>query len=137
MERASLGHSRPLDGLRFFAFLLVFFHHAFNEHWLEPAPFVRFGFLGVHVFFVLSGFLIGRILIDLAGRDDLGVGLRFGRFYIRRALRIFPVYYLVLALLAGLRALRWIPAWNIKYGADALYLTNIYMFLKPRTLSEV
>jgi peptidoglycan/LPS O-acetylase OafA/YrhL len=74
---------RGLDGLRAIAFLLVFFFHA---------AVLKCGWLGVQLFFVLSGFLITRILVDSAGK----VGRReyFVRFYGRRALRIFPLYFL-------------------------------------------
>src|SRR5262245_57778988 len=137
MQTESAGHSRPLDGLRFFAFLLVFLHHAFMGHWLGPAPFVRFGVLGVHLFFVLSGFLIGRILLDLKARSDLSFGFKLGRFYVRRALRIFPVYYLVLLLLAAIRATNILPSLGpMKLGIDALYLTNFYIFRHPGSVTE-
>ena len=68
-----------LDGLRAIAFLLVFFHHYSAFPW---------GWAGVNIFFVLSGFLITGILYD--SRNDPH---RARNFYIRRALRIFPLYY--------------------------------------------
>jgi peptidoglycan/LPS O-acetylase OafA/YrhL len=79
---------RGLDGLRAIAFLLVFFFHA---------AVLKCGWLGVQLFFVLSGFLITRILVDSAGK----VGRReyFVRFYGRRALRIFPLYFLYILCL--------------------------------------
>jgi len=55
---------------------------------------------GLDFFFVLSGFLIGRILMSsLAARGSV----EFPRFFVRRAMRVFPAYYLVLALCAGTR----------------------------------
>ena len=78
-----------LDGLRFLAFLAVFYFHA------RPGLF-PYGPEGVRVFFTLSGFLITRILV-LGESGDLRADLR--RFYLRRTLRIFPLYYAVVAVL--------------------------------------
>jgi peptidoglycan/LPS O-acetylase OafA/YrhL len=81
-----------LDGLRALAFFMVFAFHT---------DYLPFGWTGVQLFFVLSGFLITGILIEMkeqfAGKDF------FIRFYGRRVLRIFPVYYVYL-LLFGLIA---------------------------------
>lgn len=82
---------KGLDGLRAVAFLLVFFFHA---------HFGYFGWVGVQLFFVLSGFLITGILLDMK-RDLPSVGY-FVKFYGRRFLRIFPLYYLYLFLIAQL-----------------------------------
>ncbi len=74
--------------MRAFAFLLVFLYHYLKLPW---------GWSGVEVFFVLSGFLITGILFDT--RDDR---YRVRNFYLRRTLRIFPLYYgtmLILLLL--------------------------------------
>jgi peptidoglycan/LPS O-acetylase OafA/YrhL len=126
------GHNHALDGLRFFAFLLVFFFHALQwspwGHW----PFIRFGFLGVPIFFVLSGFLIGGILLDLKDkqRPGFGLGAKLKTFYIRRALRIFPVYYLFIAILALLLALsgRPDPVATDSFFWHLAYLTNFRSF---------
>lgn len=83
------------DGLRMLAVLLVLLHH-FARHIGD-----RFatGYFGVELFFVLSGFLITRILYQSQG----SLGAVYRQFTGRRALRIFPIYYLLLVvlLLAG------------------------------------
>jgi len=91
-----------LDGWRFVAFLSVFLFHAFytdleqvkNEPiywWVKRLT--SNGFLGVEFFFVLSGFLIIYLLIS--EREKTGkIDIR--KFYLRRVLRIFPLYYLCL-----------------------------------------
>jgi len=87
-ENQSMPHKATLDGLRFLAFLAVFVYHA------RPAS-CPWGWAGVNLFFSLSGFLITRILL----RGESGrVGLDLRRYYIRRTLRIFPLYYAIILL---------------------------------------
>lgn len=74
-----------LDVLRGIAILLVIGRHYFG--------FARFGWIGVDLFFVLSGFLITNGLLSTLGRPDF-----FRHFYRRRALRILPLYLLLLML---------------------------------------
>jgi peptidoglycan/LPS O-acetylase OafA/YrhL len=92
-----------LDGVRGLAILLVVILHYFAEV-INPAPGSLLSYLqrvfgisfsGVDLFFVLSGFLIGGILLD--NRES---GNYFQTFYARRFFRIFPLYYLVLSLFA-------------------------------------
>ncbi|MBK9210268.1 MAG: acyltransferase [Anaerolineales bacterium] len=90
-----------LDGLRAVAFLIVFFFHTRN---------LPFGWMGVQLFFVLSGFLITNILLRM--KDQLPRREFFVKFYGRRFLRIFPLYYFYLALLAALIFL--LPALGLK-----------------------
>jgi peptidoglycan/LPS O-acetylase OafA/YrhL len=80
------GHLPALDGLRAIAILAVLLFH--DDH-LIPG-----GYLGVDLFFVLSGFLITSILLDEHRRTGR---LDFGRFYVRRALRLFPALVVLLA----------------------------------------
>ena len=95
-------HMPELDVVRGIAVLLVVFLHgmALPLHG-ELSPFGRvlynlsqYGWVGVNLFFVLSGFLITGILLDCRHRPDY-----FRRFYIRRALRILPALYAVLLIL--------------------------------------
>jgi peptidoglycan/LPS O-acetylase OafA/YrhL len=90
------GHLVPLDGLRGLAILLVLLLHFTTDMEFADgtaAAAVRsafqIGWIGVDLFFVLSGFLITRILADNKGSD-----LYFSAFYARRVLRIVPVYFL-------------------------------------------
>jgi peptidoglycan/LPS O-acetylase OafA/YrhL len=83
-----------LDGLRALSILAVVWHHAQPD--VEGSPLSRLGFLGVDMFFVLSGFLIVTLL--LRERERAG-DISLGGFYLRRSLRIFPLYYGLLAAL--------------------------------------
>lgn len=113
---------RPeLDGLRSVAVYLVLLFHC------GLAAFTG-GFVGVDLFFVLSGFLITGILYD--SRAEAAY---FRRFYMRRALRIFPLYYAVLAVvffvLPLIPALRdsEIAALRAHQGWAWLYGINVYL----------
>jgi len=108
-KRASNTFYRPeLDCLRFFAFLFVFISHAFS---ISPDYYVQLGMsqqtaawvskaigsggLGVVLFFVLSSYLITELLLrEYAQRGTLDVK----SFYIRRALRIWPLYFFFIIL---------------------------------------
>lgn len=95
---------RELDGLRTIAFLLVFLHHspvfpaAINLPWLAASvtSVASWGWAGVDLFFVLSGFLITTLLLQEKLKFG-SISLKF--FYARRAIRIWPAYYLVLFVL--------------------------------------
>ena len=93
-----------LDSLRFIAFFLVFWSHNFvpcfqkwaNEPWRKFFnPFFETGINGVHIFFVISGFLITHLLIK---EHHISGKVNVGRFYLRRILRIWPLYYLIMIL---------------------------------------
>jgi peptidoglycan/LPS O-acetylase OafA/YrhL len=99
-QGASIGRERfpALDLLRALAVLLVLLYH--GAHYLPEAPsalrlVLETGWNGVYLFFVLSGFLVGRLAeIELAAKGRLSIS----RFWIRRFLRTWPLYFLLLFL---------------------------------------
>lgn len=104
-----------LDGLRALSVVLVFGAHFGGLVW---AP--RAGWLGVHAFFVLSGFLITTLL--LRERDATG-SISLKAFYIRRSTRLLPVYLLVFAAVFGLSYLAQGDAWTQMKAAAPYHLT--------------
>ena len=110
--RNATPHEQPrvivLDGIRGLAILLVTLYRFTKEasSGLEVGSLVRgaiqFGSSGVELFFVLSGFLITRILIDTCSSPNY-----FSTFFYRRSLRIFPLYFLSLLIFL------WILPWAI------------------------
>lgn len=85
-----------LDGVRFVSILVVIWHHTLSE---GASTFFTRGFLGVDMFFILSGYLIVTLL--LREKEKQGA-ISLKGFYTRRALRIFPIYFGVLLGLSGL-----------------------------------
>jgi peptidoglycan/LPS O-acetylase OafA/YrhL len=102
-----------LDLLRALAVIAVTIYHAALFGFETPGRFDRFGWIGVDLFFVLSGYLIGGQLIAPLAR---GQDIKLGRFFARRALRILPAYLVVLAIYIFLPSWReypeMFPAWK-------------------------
>jgi peptidoglycan/LPS O-acetylase OafA/YrhL len=103
-------HLPALDGIRGVAIVLVLCAHGarFLPHPERPLVHVavvllNLGWCGVQLFFVLSGFLITRLLI--VRKDRMSRSRVFTDFYARRALRIFPLYYVALGLVFLIRGL--------------------------------
>jgi peptidoglycan/LPS O-acetylase OafA/YrhL len=112
-----------LDGLRAFAVGAVLIHHFFQPPRVGG---VDFALLGVWLFFVLSGFLITGILLRSRDQIDYSgyqVGFVLRQFYIRRFLRIFPLYYLVLSVAAmlDLGDVRDTIFWHLAYISNYLF----------------
>jgi len=113
-----LGYRPALDGVRGIAVALVVSFHLWD--WPRMG-----GALGVQVFFVLSGFLITTLLLEEHERTGR-VGLR--AFYVRRALRLFPLLYVALAITAVVVI---VAATDVRWylhsiAAAALYVGNLY-----------
>jgi peptidoglycan/LPS O-acetylase OafA/YrhL len=94
-----------LDGARGMAALAVVIAHYFGEveHGL---PGFTIGWMGVNLFFVLSGFLIGSIILERKDSPNF-----FAVFYIRRTLRVFPAYFATLALTLAFASLHKPTSW--------------------------
>jgi peptidoglycan/LPS O-acetylase OafA/YrhL len=125
-----------LDGVRGLAILVVLLFHfiaqttATNAFERTVNRILNYGSLGVDLFFVLSGFLITGILYDARAQPGY-----FRNFYMRRVLRIFPLYYAVLAVVFFV-----VPLIPVLHGSEIagirehqawawLYAINIYLSL--------
>lgn len=109
-------HNPQVDGLRALAIAAVLYAHFFAEE-------TMLGHFGVRLFFVLSGYLITRILLGARDADQFKMGASLKTFYARRVLRIFPAYYLMLLLSFGLGAVeeRSSLKWFVLYLSNFLY----------------
>ncbi|CAN7171345.1 acyltransferase family protein [Rhizobium leguminosarum] len=94
----ALGRIRGLDGLRAISLLMVLMAHWAPPTYLDNV--LEWGRSGLLIFFVISGFLITKILVELTGRQHQVDGLQLLKgFYGRRFFRIQPIYYLALAFI--------------------------------------
>jgi len=123
MTTPNLGPAKPnyyiaLDGLRAIAVIMVFFQH----YGAGKTFLFGWGWTGVDIFFVLSGFLISGILYDSRSSPH-----RYRDFYIRRTLRIFPLYYAVwVAILILTPIALW--QWNWRWALWPAYFGNYARF---------
>jgi len=81
----AIKYIKLLDGLRAIAALPIIFYHL-NPEWIES------GYLGVDVFFVISGFLISSIILKKLGNNNFS----FSNFYSRRIKRLMPAYFVTI-----------------------------------------
>lgn len=124
-----------LDGLRFIAFLLVFIHNALP---ILSNPFLKkiaeYGWIGVDLFFCLSAFLITKLLVteyEQAGKINIR------NFYIRRILRIWPLYFFYISLALFFPLQSEISTANIlKHVAGLATFTYnfVYFYLNPNLI---
>ena len=114
-----------LDGVRFLSISAVIWHHAIPDG-VRAFPLSGRGFLGVDFFFVLSGFLITTLLLREKSQTGT-ISLR--GFYLKRVLRILPVYLFVV----GMVALYYI---GVKGQSDYLRLMPYYLVFMNNFLTE-
>jgi peptidoglycan/LPS O-acetylase OafA/YrhL len=116
-------HIYGLDGLRFFSFLIVVINHvyAYLEYYgfphHKPPYVISIGVFAIQYFFAGSGFLITYILF--AEKENTGT-FHLGRFYMRRILRIWPGYYVLLLL-----------TYLLVYNIDFFILPSLYSTMLP------
>jgi peptidoglycan/LPS O-acetylase OafA/YrhL len=111
-----------LDLLRALAIIVVVIYHAALFGFKLPGHIDRFGWIGVDLFFVLSGYLIGGQLLAPLAR---GNKISLGRFFARRALRIMPAYFVVLAVYFLLPSWREYPDMSQPLWKFLLSIQNI------------
>jgi peptidoglycan/LPS O-acetylase OafA/YrhL len=116
-----------LDSLRGFAVILVIISHWFSsDHFLNR--YTNNGTIGVTLFFVLSGFLITGILLNYRAEiDQKEITLKqiLKIFYIRRALRIFPIYYILIFVMLIFQ----FSMMKQGFWWHFFYLSNVYFWL--------
>jgi len=127
-EEVKISKIDTLDGLRGLAVLLVIWSHfpqvgnsGLSQLFNTLAYYFYTGYFGVDIFFALSGFLITRILI---AEKAQGLPL-LRRFYLKRFLRIFPIFYITIAL-AGV-----LITWE-NMDWVAAYLSNYFFSFNPQ-----
>jgi peptidoglycan/LPS O-acetylase OafA/YrhL len=126
---------RPdIDGLRAIAVMSVFLFHA-------GYPGVTGGFVGVDVFFVISGYLISRQLYDLLAIQKVGVGKFIADFYERRARRILPAFFFTSTVTALAAVFVFTPDRIVEFARSLLYSSlfsgNIFFWMQDSYFSPV
>lgn len=133
-----LKYRLDIDGLRAIAVLSVIFYHL-KETWIPN------GFLGVDIFFVISGYLIGGILY----REKLNNTFSYQQFYIRRMRRILPAFFAVIliTLIANIlfvvpdsdefNILRRSALWSVAFSGNIFDALNIDYFASTLELDAL
>jgi len=107
---------KSLEGLRGLGVFLVLISHFIIVPHFPGLIFLKFGYLGVNFFFVLSGFLITEILFKEINRGTDGRKI-LKSFYFKRLLRIFPIYYIAIIILVIVKVgnIRQLFIWAFTY----------------------
>jgi peptidoglycan/LPS O-acetylase OafA/YrhL len=122
-----------LDAVRAGAVMLTLLAHYLGRVGFVEIPYL---WLGVDVFFVLSGFLITGILLSTKPAYPAGRRREIRNFFIRRVLRLFPAYYLLLIVFWAAFFFGLVFLWFFDYGPYFfLYVPNLFFFFNPEQAS--
>lgn len=144
-ETHLMQHMPQLDGVRAIAVLMVIWHH-FMPRSMQTGGVAPWGAIGVGLFFTLSGFLITRILLNCKLKieaDQSTVGQMMKQFYMRRFLRIFPLYYAVLLVLFIVNPVNFAgtiapePNQPVKLVTDSGHIDATYKATVNKSMAEV
>jgi peptidoglycan/LPS O-acetylase OafA/YrhL len=111
-------HLASLDSLRGIGLILIF-----ADHFIYPVPYIEFGWIALWTFFVLSGYLITEGLLKMR---TLPLGQYFGRFYLKRAFRILPAFFVFFPIAVALYFI--FPRWLAFGSSLSHYWINIATF---------
>lgn len=133
-QKLDLNYRPEIDGLRAIAVLAVVFYHA--DFAIEPVYPFRGGFIGVDIFFVISGYLITKIILS-----ELNAGtFSFSYFYERRIRRIVPALSFVILAVTPVAYYIMLPAALKQYAystlASIFFSSNIWFFFEDRYTAE-
>lgn len=129
MTPLALSRIPAVDGLRGVAILAVLSFHFVNNQLVHSvmaagrilAKMTSFGWAGVDLFFVLSGFLITTVLLEKKGSKNF-----FSSFFIRRIFRIIPCYYLLLVIFLLIQAVPYFSSNHLLVGNQAIPMLSYF-----------
>ncbi|SFN47749.1 Peptidoglycan/LPS O-acetylase OafA/YrhL, contains acyltransferase and SGNH-hydrolase domains [Cohaesibacter marisflavi] len=131
---SSIAYRAEVDGLRAIAVLSVIFYHA--DFMLFGRAFLPGGFLGVDIFFVLSGYLISSILFREVSEGSFSII----SFYERRARRILPALYFMMLATLPVAYFFLLPKGMMEYARSGLaalgFSSNIWFWLEDSYIAE-
>ena len=127
MHLSKLSYRAEIDGLRAIAVVSVIFYHAqillFGRDWFEG------GFIGVDIFFVISGYLITRIILYELQENG---SFSFLNFYERRARRILPMLFVVIFVSIPFAWQKLLPSAFVEYAesilASLFFISNYFFY---------
>jgi peptidoglycan/LPS O-acetylase OafA/YrhL len=129
VNQSNLSYRPEIDGLRAIAVMSVILYHA-RMTFLYFQPF-QGGFIGVDIFFVISGYLISRIVLSEVGKAG---SLDIRRFYERRARRILPALYVVICFSIPCAWMLLLPSALVEYAQSVLaalfFVSNLFFYEK-------
>ena len=128
MITSKKNYIKQIDGLRGISILSVILYHFFPEVFIG-------GFIGVDIFFVISGFVISKILIE---EYYFTKTISIKNFYVKRIKRIFPAFFLVIFISLIFSYFILLPVYLIDFSKSSLasifFSSNFYFFFNKSKL---